>query len=299
EEVPNPALIDLDGGLASGDVIRIRQNYYWLQRVVYTGVDVNQINRVDTSKGTFTADFYMWFRYAGDSEVRDVKLNSVLDKPLFEPKEPLLEQEINGLHYSLYRIHGDFNTSYDFHDYHFDSLSHTIRLTNPRLTREQVIYAIDTFGVKLPRPDKGVSRLPVLSNWDFSQIRHESDTLTSYSTRGQPGAFHSNYVTQFSGSNTVITIKRKSLIFLYKNLLPLMLLVVVVYLTLYFPHSLLKERLMIAISAMLASAILLTAINSQLSDIGYTTAIEYGFFVYFALCIYCVLVGLITEHLQN
>jgi hypothetical protein len=103
----------------------------------------------------------------------------------------------------------------------------------------------------------------------------------------------SNNETQFSGFNVVIGIKRKTLIFLFKTLLPLLLLVLVVYVTLFFPASLTKERLTIAISAMLASAVLLTAINSQLTDVGYTTAIEYGFYAFFALCLFCVFAGLI------
>jgi branched-chain amino acid transport system substrate-binding protein len=298
-EVPNPALIDLDRELAAGLVIRIRQKFYWLQRVVYTGIDINQIGRVDPSKGTFTADFYLWFRYAGDNAVRDVDFNSAGEKSPYDAKAPLLEQTINGMHYTLYRVHGDFRSTFDFHDYPFDSQTLTIRLINPRSTREQVIYAVDTFGLKLPRPDKGVSQLRPLSNWDFKEIRHEPDTLNSYSTRGQPGAFHSNNETQFSGFDATIGIKRKTLVYLFKNLLPLLLLVVVVYLTLYFPPSLLKERLTIAISRMLASAVLLTAINSQLTDVGYTTAIEYGFYGFFGLCIYCVLVGLLTERLHS
>ena len=55
--VPNPGLIDLDSELAAGHLIRIRQTIYWLQRVVYTGIDVNQIGRIDPSKGTFSAAF--------------------------------------------------------------------------------------------------------------------------------------------------------------------------------------------------------------------------------------------------
>ena len=72
-----------------------------------------------------------------------------------------------------------------------------------------------------------------------------------------------------------------------------------VYATLYFPVSLTKERLTIAISAMVASAVLLTAINTQLTDVGYTTAIEYGFYVFFALCLFCVIAGLMTERLHS
>ncbi len=301
EAVQNPALIDLDTELAAGHLIRIRQTFYWLQRVVYTGIDINQVGRLDASKGTFNSDFYLWFRYAGDDAVRDVEFNAATDKPPYDAKTPLLEQRINGLKYSLYRVHGDFRANYDFHDYPFDSQELTVRFTNPRMTREQVIYAVDTFGLRLPRADGGVSQLQSLSNWRFTNIRHKSDALTSFSTRGQPGAFHSNYETQFSGFDTVIRVQRKALVYLFKNLLPLLLLVLVVYVTLYFPISLLKERLTIAISAMLASAVLLTAINSQLTDVGYTTAIEYGFYSFFGLCLYCVIAGLLTErvHARN
>lgn len=97
----------------------------------------------------------------------------------------------------------------------------------------------------------------------------------------------------------VIGIKRKTLVFLFKTLLPLLLLVLVVYVTLYFPVSLTKERLTIAISAMLASAVLLTAINTQLTDVGYATAIEYGFYAFFALCLFCVIAGLMAERLHG
>ncbi|MBV8642130.1 MAG: ABC transporter substrate-binding protein [Verrucomicrobia bacterium] len=297
--VPDPRLIDLDRELAAGHVIRVRQQFYWLQRVVYTGIDINQISRVDTSKGTFSSDFYLWFRYAGDDEVRSVDLNAATEKSPYDEKSPLLEQKLNGLHYSLYRIRGDFRSTFDFHDYPFDSQSLVLSITNPRMTREQVIYAIDTFGLKLPRAGGGVSQLPGLANWDFTHVLYGSDTLSSHSTRGQPSAFRTNNETQFSGFNVTIGIKRKTLVFLIKTLLPLLLLVLVVYVTLFFPPSLTKERLTIAISAMLASAVLLTAINSQLTDVGYTTAIEYGFYAFFALCLFCVIAGLMTERLHT
>ena len=297
--IPNPSLIDLDAELAAGHVIRVRQTFYRLQQVVYTGIDINQISRIDTSKGTFNADFYLWFRYAGGDAVRDIDLNAATEKSPYDAKSPLLEQWINGLHYSLYRVRGDFRATFDFHDYPFDSQSLVVRLTNPRMTRDQVIYAIDAFGLKLPRTEGGVSELPPLANWDFTQIQYGSDTLSTHSTRGQPGAFHANYETQFSGYNVVIGIKRKTLVFLFKTLLPLLLLVLVVYVTLYFPVSLTKERLTIAISAMLASAVLLTAINTQLTDVGYATAIEYGFYAFFALCLFCVIAGLMAERLHG
>jgi len=298
EEIPNPDLIDLDREIAAHRVIRIRQSFYWLQQVVYTGIEINKVDRIDPGKGTFTADFYLWFRYAGDDEVREVDLNAASETSPYDPKTPLMMRKINGLQYCLYRVRGEFKTSFDFHDYPFDEQSLVLQLSNPRLTREQVIYAIDTFGLRLPRPGGGASELPALENWHFTQIRYLPDTLRSSSTRGHPGAFHGVYDTHFSGFNVVIGARRFAFVFLVKTLLPLVLLVLVVYVTLFFPVTLITERLTIAVSALLASAVLLTAINAQLTDVGYTTAIEYGFYVFFALCLMCVISGLVAERLQ-
>lgn len=298
QAIPNPALIDLDRELAAGHVIRIDQRFYWFQRVVYTGIDVNQVGRVDPSKGTFSADFYLWFRYAGDDQVLEVDLNAATEKSPYDPKTPLLAKEIDGLKYRLYRVKGEFKSTFDFHDYPFDEQSLMLRLANPHLTREQAIYAIDTFGLRLPRPHGGVSELRPLANWNFTAIRYIPDTLRSTSTRGHPGAFHGEFETEFSGFDVAIGVQRKALVFVVKTLLPLLLLVLVVYTTLHFPVSLTKERLTIAISAMLASAVLLTAINLQLTDVGYTTAIEYGFYAFFTLCLCCVITGLTVERLH-
>ena len=54
-----------------------------------------------------------------------------------------------------------------------------------------------------------------------------------------------------------------------------------------------------AIAALLSSAVLLTAINAQLSDTGYTVAIEYGFYIFFGLCLFCILIALIVERLRQ
>jgi len=298
EEIPNPDLIDLDREMAAHRVIRIRQSFYWLQQVVYTGIEMNKIDRIDPGKGTFTADFYLWFRYAGDDDVREVDLNAASEKSPYDPNTPLMTRKINGLQYCLYRVRGEFKASFDFHDYPFDEQALVLQLSNPRLTREQVIYAIDTFGLRLPRPGGGAHELPALENWHFTQIQYLPDTLRSSSTRGHPGAFHGVYETQFSGFDVVIGAKRWAFVFLVKTLLPLVLLVLVVYVTLFFPVTLITERLTIAVSALLASAVLLTAINAQLTDVGYTTAIEYGFYVFFSLCLLCVISGLVAERLQ-
>ncbi len=228
----------------------------------------------------------------------NVDLNAATDKSPYDPKTPLEATESDGLKYRLYRVQGEFKSTFDFHDYPFGAQSLVLCLSNQFMPHEQVVYAIDNLGLRLPRANHGISGLRSLANWNFTSISYLAATLRSTSTRGNPGALQGKYETEYSGLDVAIGVQRKTLVFLVKSLLPLILLVMVVYVTLHFPVSLTKERLTIAISAMLASAVLLSGINTQLTDVGYTTAIEYGVYAFFAMCLFCVVTALAVERLH-
>ncbi len=53
--------------------------------------------------------------------------------------------------------------------------------------------------------------------------------------------------------------------------------------------------MIVAITAALSGAVLLSAINSQLGNVGYVIAVEYGFYLFFALCLLCIPTVLIAE----
>ena len=55
-EVASGAVVDIGGG-----------RFARRQQVVYTGVYLNEIPRVDVAQSTFTADFYLWVRFARDA----------------------------------------------------------------------------------------------------------------------------------------------------------------------------------------------------------------------------------------
>src|SRR5260370_40896150 len=97
--------------------------------------------------------------------------------------------------------------------------------------------------------------------------------------------------TEFAGFETVIVLQRSGAIYILKNLLPLFLLALVVFATLFFPETLYRERVTIPVTAILTSAVLLLAIDNQLGDVGYTVAAEQIFYVFFALCLLVMLAG--------
>ncbi|MFN5922345.1 MAG: hypothetical protein ACK466_00710, partial [Pseudanabaena sp.] len=55
--ITNPERLNLPKELQSGSIVQTGDQYFWRQRVVYAGMDINKLNRID--KSSFTADFYV------------------------------------------------------------------------------------------------------------------------------------------------------------------------------------------------------------------------------------------------
>jgi branched-chain amino acid transport system substrate-binding protein len=302
--ITNPERLNLPKELQSGSIVQSGDQYFWRQRVVYAGMDINKLNRID--KSTFTADFYVWFLYNGTDEPTEIQFpdavtNSVNPTaPVFDGKAPIKAQVVNGLNYRLYRVRGEFRNAFDFRDYPFDSQKLNLRFDNPTLSTERLIYAIDTVGLKLPRA-KEIERKPFqgLQLWNFKDITYFQDSSRNTSTQGDPDLVQSNVQIEYPGLSIRMTFQRKTLVFLSKNVLPLLLLSVMAYCCLFFPYNMFVPRTMAPASALLSGIVLLLSFNNQLPEVGYTVAMEYVFYVYFCLCLIPILVTVIGAKLEK
>ena len=95
-----------------------------------------------------------------------------------------------------------------------------------------------------------------------------------------------------------MTFERRSLATLVKMLLPLLLMTLILYSALYFPAALVKEKITVAITGVLSGTVLLSAVNNQLGNTGYTMAVEYAFYVFFSLGLLSIVSVLIAERLR-
>jgi branched-chain amino acid transport system substrate-binding protein len=302
--ISSPERLNLPKEIQAGSIVQSGDQYFWRQRVVYAGMDINKLNRID--KSTFTADFYVWFRYSGNDEPTEIQFpeavtNSVNPTaPVFDDRAPIKAQVVNGLNYRLYRVRGEFRNAFDFRDYPFDSQKLNLRFDHPNLSTEQLIYAIDTVGLKLPRA-KDVERKPFqgLQLWNFKDITYFQDSSRSTSTQGDPDLFQSNVQVEYPGLSIRMTFQRKTLVFLSKNALPLILLSLLTYCCLFFPYTMFVPRTMAPASALLSGIVLLLSFNNQLPEVGYTVAMEYVFYVYFCLCLLPIIVTAIGTKLDK
>ena len=163
----------------------------------------------------------------------------------FRPQTPQFERDLDGLHYRLYRVRGEFRNDFDFHDYPFDRQTLALRVQHPRYTREQVIYVVDTLGLRPSQRGTAARTNPFasLDNWTVVSTRAFQETLAVSSTRGDPAVFDIDRETEYSMVSTVAVLQRRTSVFLLKTLLPLALLVAMVYLTLFFPATTLLQKL--------------------------------------------------------
>ena len=301
--IDQPDGIDLAAEREKGHVLSFGDQHYWVQRVVYTGIDIVRLNRIDVKQGTFNVDFYLWMRFEGDGDGQtQVQFPALLDRDAFDPARPLQSGQEDGLNYRLYRISGDFKTRYELHNYPFDTQQLLLHFRNTQQRQELVTYVIDRFGLRLADERTSLVEDGAYSGlelWRFLGLRYFVDSLSSGSTLGKVALFDSGLKTEFAGFDTVIVLHRSSAIYILKNLLPLFLLALVVFATLFFPETLFRERVTIPVTAILTSAVLLLAVDNQLGDVGYTVAVEKIFYVFFALCLMVMLAGFGHERLRH
>ncbi len=314
--------------LASGAVFPLDADHYArLQRVVSTGVFINEITQIDLAKSSYGADFYLWLRYARNAgpdaaDPTDIQFQNMVGGK-FDRDHPAEQGEMaDGTLYRLWRVQGDFRNDFDLHRYPFDQQALRLPFFNARAAADRVVYVVDrrttdrqpsapgptsTAGGPLAAMatpaarsnDTGSIASPIafrdLTQWDAQGAQERRANLVTDSALGDPRRVGVERQRELSGFIVDIDVERRALSTLTKTLLPMLLMTVIMYAALHFPTALVKEKITVAITAALSGAVLLAAINSQLGGIGYTIAVEYAFYVFFALSLLCVVGVMIAE----
>jgi ABC-type branched-subunit amino acid transport system substrate-binding protein len=297
-----------------------------MQRVVYSGMFLNEIARLDVAQSTFAADLYIWMRFAKiDAAEADPTLIAFpnLIRGNFDPDKPAAQGELDdGTIYRLWRVHGDFKNDFDLHRYPADRQSLSIQFFNARAPSDRLVYvrdqrsdsatgagaataAIESAASAATPPVEaalGDSATPQafrnLTQWVPVHAAQGRDTLLTSSALGDPRLVGVERVRELSGFGLSVELHRRVLSTMAKTMLPLGLMATIMFASLFFPTALVKEKVTVAITAALSGAVLLTSINSQLGNVGYVMAVEYVFYIFFALCLLCIVAVLAAERLR-
>jgi ABC-type branched-subunit amino acid transport system substrate-binding protein len=296
--------LGLEADLASGAAIDVDGQILQRQRIVFAGVNFNEIGELDTTNPSFYADFFLWFNYAGGDSAADIAFVNA-DDAMLTLGAPVREVKHDGTTYRLYRVTGRFKVPLEFQDFPFDKQQLLISFQNRSLPSSHLVYAVDRELLALPQERRLLSgsnaavSINTIPSWHATGLQVYQDSIGSTALLGDPEASLGSSGIEYSLFTADVTVKRDVGAFLGKNLLPLVLLAAVTYISLFFPHTLTEARITFGVSGILTAAVLLASVTSVLPQVGYTVAIEWGFYAFILLSASCILFGLAGDWLYE
>lgn len=288
----------------SQKTVEVGDNTFAVKRVVQSGVDFNLIRDLNTVAETFYADFFVWFKYYGDDDAANVVFTNIADPQTLTIDE-VRSEETDGQKYKVYRVTGTFTSPLDFRSFPFDSQDLKIHFQNRTLTSAQLVYAIDSDFALIDQSERlssggnATTSINQISNWQANSLQAFAGSVGTSSNLGDPDVKVASQGIEFSQVGVDIEISRNVGQFLLKNLLPLILLLAITYISLFFSHEQTTERVSFGITGVLTGAVLLSTVVSVLPDVGYTVAIEWAFYGFILLSALCILVALIGGRLNE
>ncbi|MDM8536535.1 ABC transporter substrate-binding protein [Desulfobacterales bacterium HSG17] len=239
------------------EIIEIQGQAMTFLNVVYVGIDIDKITNIDTKKGTFTADFYLWFRFSGHFDDTRIKFINAVNPVVLEA--PVMAETINKISTRSYRLTADFKADYDTNAYPLDKHKLRISLRHKDLTRNNLIFVHDV--TRLPQISKNriskngtgeketggndANRVTMpIPGWDTKNISFSQNIIKVPVSEKQS--------ISYSQFNTNIQVQRQGRIFLLaKILFPLIMIVIVLYFVFMLPSDLPVANMLICIPAVM------------------------------------------------
>lgn len=139
-------------------------------RVVYAGTDINVIRNIDLEQGSFTADFYLWFRFQGTFD--DTAVTFINARHPVTLEKPIMEETRGNITVRAYRVIADLKTDIRQAAYPLDRQTLRISFRHKKETRNNLIYIPDAIGMtgSVSKKNRGETMLEKLSGWEISEI---------------------------------------------------------------------------------------------------------------------------------
>ena len=288
---------NLQDQLASGRVMTVNGAYVYKANVVYAGVDLLGIEEIDIKTSTYKVDFYLWFRYRPNDQDEEFKPEDFVFTNAEGDWEAVpIREELNsdGTFLKTYRVSGIFKNQFQFYEYPFDHQDLIVEFRNQNANTSFIQYVVDQIGMRYEDEQELLNNFrengafDSVYGWNVREVRVTQDIFPTFSTFGSPQNFDRKVATNYSLINVRVDLQRSSLQYIIKSLLPLLITLVLAYITFFLPlgHS---ERLAVGSTALLTTAFFHLTLADSLPEIGYTVAMEYLFYASYVMSALIVL----------
>ncbi len=215
---------------------------------------------LDQASNTFYADAYVWLRWKGDIDPSSTIEFTNMVEEWGKQLEPLIEAPKtlpDGSKYQLFRVEGRFVQPFSLADYPLDRHNLGIRIEDTTSGVNQLSFVID-------EDSSGIDQKLEIPGWKLQGWRGEI-LEHAYGTNFGEMEQSSNY----SVANFEMVIERPLSFFLWKQMLPLVIVVMAALVALLVNPRSLDARLALPMGALLSAIFLQKGYSDTLPDLGY------------------------------
>ncbi|WP_086480954.1 ABC transporter substrate-binding protein [Oceanospirillum sanctuarii] len=147
-DIPDASkIIDLTHQLQSGHIVQVGERYMYKKSVIFTGVKLHHIRRIDDQSNTSELDFTLWFRYRGAFDPSQIKFSNAVDE--LSLNSPYIKTQANNIYYQAFRVKGVFRNNFIDDIERREQIKIGFSLRNLEMDRNSHLYAADVMGLGL------------------------------------------------------------------------------------------------------------------------------------------------------
>lgn len=275
---------------------------------IYFGIYIKNImleERAKEKSNRFLIDAYWWIRYEIPS---DTSLIKEIEKIEFVNAE-IHENEIDDRYYftdsmtsikNAYvtgHVNGDFMFYPNYHHYPLDKLILPITIESKNLVSEQYQLIADTLSYeKASEKILGVANDIEIPSFVITNSRYKNREKT-YETNFGDLRFQTHL--RYSRLSFEIILERKSLTFLLKLLIPILLITLMAYLVFFVPAAQLEVAVGLTVTSLLSCIALQLTLSSDIPVTGYLIASDKIFYLSYFLITFAMIQTVYTFTLEK
>ncbi len=202
-------LPDLETEIAKERIALIGNKYMYKTKVVYVGIELNEISELDTNNLTYTMDFHLWFRFQGNLKTQNIEFINAVDS--IQLGKPIIEKLGDQTNH-LYHVQGKFKSQFFTDYYAYQQYELGMSFHHKDLTSNNLIYVTDVLGMGITNQSlldkiQQSQILEMASEWKIKNIRFFQNNIHKSSLGSLKYLNMPDQQIEFSKFNISLTIK--------------------------------------------------------------------------------------------
>jgi len=191
------------------EVISINKRIVQETRIVYTGIDLIDIQHIDLHHLTCIAKFYLWFRYKGKLNHKNIIFSNAINPVVLN--QPIFSETYDNITTVLYTVVEQFKIKTDFTYFPFDSHILNISFHHADSTKDRLIYVVDN---NMPT----IKQVNIFNGFDITNITLYQSTYIDKEISQFEDLSDGNTFSEFS---IQAKLKREDVFFPFRYIIPI------------------------------------------------------------------------------